>query len=226
VLGRVEVHTGFWCGDLRERGHLLGTTVGATIILKWIFRSGLGHEMNWFDLGQSVWDLWLTRWHLLGLTVDARILLKWFFRSGLSYEMNWFGSGQSVWDLWLTRWHCDRFFTEYSAVTMSVSFHHCSIIIHSWHRHCVMLATDSVVQWNNFLGAFAKVRKATTVLASSCPSVRSHGTSRLPLDGFWWNVMSSFRKSVKKVEVWLKSNKNYGYFTWRPVYNFWCDIFR
>ena len=26
------------------------------------------------------------------------------------------------------------------------------------------------------------------LLASPCPSVRPHGTTRLPLDGFWWNL--------------------------------------
>jgi hypothetical protein len=30
--------------------------------------------------------------------------------------------------------------------------------------------------------------------------------------------LNIFRKSVEKVQVWLKSNKNNGYFTWRPTY--------
>jgi hypothetical protein len=37
-----------------------------------------------------------------------------------------------------------------------------------------------------FLGAFAELRKATI---SFFTSVSPHGTTRLPLDGFWWNLI-------------------------------------
>jgi hypothetical protein len=30
--------------------------------------------------------------------------------------------------------------------------------------------------------------------------------------------LSIFRKSVEKIQVSLKSDKNNGYFTWRPMY--------
>ena len=47
-------------------------------------------------------------------------------------------------------------------------------------------------------------------------SVRPHATTRLPLDGFWWNlIFEFFRKSVDKIQVSLKSDKNNGCFTWR-----------
>jgi hypothetical protein len=36
-----------------------------------------------------------------------------------------------------------------------------------------------------FLGVFAKLRKAAIILMSICPQ----GTTRLPLDGFWWNLI-------------------------------------
>ena len=44
-----------------------------------------------------------------------------------------------------------------------------------------------------FLDAFAKLRKATISFVISvcpivCPSVRPHGTTRLPLDGFGLNL--------------------------------------
>ena len=46
-------------------------------------------------------------------------------------------------------------------------------------------------QWQNIphtcLGAFAKLRKATT--ASSCQPVSLHRTTRLSLDGFWLNLI-------------------------------------
>jgi len=35
---RGEVHTGFWWGNLRERGHLENPGVDVRIILSWIFR--------------------------------------------------------------------------------------------------------------------------------------------------------------------------------------------
>jgi len=32
--------------------------------------------------------------------------------------------------------------------------------------------------------------------------------------------LNIFRKSVEKIQVSLKSDKNTGYFTWRPIYIF------
>jgi hypothetical protein len=44
LMGRVEVHTGFWWGNLRERGHLQDLLVDYKIILRWISRKlNLGH---------------------------------------------------------------------------------------------------------------------------------------------------------------------------------------
>jgi hypothetical protein len=37
VRGTGEVHTGFWCGDLREKVHLEDLGVDGGDILKWIF---------------------------------------------------------------------------------------------------------------------------------------------------------------------------------------------
>jgi len=49
--GRGEVHTGFWWGNLRERDHLVDKAVDVRIILKLIFRSGLGYELDWCGWG-------------------------------------------------------------------------------------------------------------------------------------------------------------------------------
>jgi len=38
--------------------------------------------------------------------------------------------GQPIWDLWWTKLHRDRFFSQYFSF-LSVSFHQCSILIHS-----------------------------------------------------------------------------------------------
>jgi len=40
VWGRVEVYTGFWWGNLRERDHLVDAGMHGRIILRWIFRKG------------------------------------------------------------------------------------------------------------------------------------------------------------------------------------------
>jgi hypothetical protein len=36
--GRGELHTGFWCGNLRERHHLEEPDIDGRIILRWTFR--------------------------------------------------------------------------------------------------------------------------------------------------------------------------------------------
>jgi hypothetical protein len=54
IRGRVEVHTGFWWGNLRIRDHLEDPDIGGRIILRWIFSKwdvgidgiGLAQERN------------------------------------------------------------------------------------------------------------------------------------------------------------------------------------
>jgi hypothetical protein len=38
-MGRGEEHTGFWCGNMRERYHLEDSGVDGRIILKFIFNN-------------------------------------------------------------------------------------------------------------------------------------------------------------------------------------------
>jgi hypothetical protein len=46
-MGRGEVYTSFWCGNLRERDHLEDPGIGGRIILRWIFRKwDGGHELD------------------------------------------------------------------------------------------------------------------------------------------------------------------------------------
>jgi hypothetical protein len=74
------------------------------------------------------------------------------------------------------------------------------------------------------LGAFTKFRKATVGLRHVCLSVRPsaylcvclsvrpHGTTRLPLVEFSWNLVFEgfFSKFVNKIEVYLKSEEKNG----------------
>ena len=68
----------------------------------------------------------------------------------------------------------------------------------------------------NFLRAFAKCEKRLVAImreatSSFVVSVRPHGTTRLPQDGFFMKcdiVFFSPRKSVQKIQVSLKSYKN------------------
>jgi hypothetical protein len=57
-------------------------------------------------------------------------------------------------------------------------------------------------------------------------SVRPHGTNRLPLDEFSWNLVFEyfFLKSIEKIQVSLISNTKNGYFTWRLIYIY--DLYR
>jgi hypothetical protein len=42
-----EAHTGFWWGDLRERGHLEDLGIDGKVILKWIFKKwDVGSELD------------------------------------------------------------------------------------------------------------------------------------------------------------------------------------
>jgi len=51
-IGREEVRTGFWWGNLRERVHLEDPGVDWKIILRWIFGKCDGGT-DWIDLAQD-----------------------------------------------------------------------------------------------------------------------------------------------------------------------------
>jgi hypothetical protein len=53
-MGKREVHTGFWWGDLKEGDHLGDPAVGWRIILKWIFKKwdgGAWTGLSWLRIG-------------------------------------------------------------------------------------------------------------------------------------------------------------------------------
>jgi hypothetical protein len=52
-MGKREVHTGFWWGDLREGDHLGDSGIDGRIILKWIFKKsdGAWTGLSWLRIG-------------------------------------------------------------------------------------------------------------------------------------------------------------------------------
>ena len=68
---------------------------------------------------------------------------------------------------------------------------------------------------NPFLGAFAKLRN--WLLTALCPSVRMEQLGSYWTDFYEIWYLSMFRKSVPKILVLLKSDKNYGCFARRHV---------
>jgi hypothetical protein len=50
-MGKRQVHTGFWWGDLREGDYLGDPDVDGRIISKWIFKKW-DEGMGWIELGQ------------------------------------------------------------------------------------------------------------------------------------------------------------------------------
>jgi len=60
---RVQVYTGFWWGHLRETNHLDDPGIDWRIILRWIFRSGMGGGgIDWIDLSQETGGEHLQTW--------------------------------------------------------------------------------------------------------------------------------------------------------------------
>jgi hypothetical protein len=53
-MGKREVHTGFWWGELREGDHLGDRGVDGRIVLKWIFGKWNGWtrtDLSWLRIG-------------------------------------------------------------------------------------------------------------------------------------------------------------------------------
>jgi len=66
---------------------------------------------------------------------------------------------------------------------------------------------------------FRKIAKSNCRLRHVCPSVCPQKQLCCQCKNFYkiW-YLSIFRKSVEKIQVQLKSGKNYKYFTWRTMY--------
>jgi hypothetical protein len=91
------------------------------------------------------------------------------------------------------------------------------------------------LQWftplkEGFLGAFAKLRKATITFTKSVRLSIYLSVSMEQLGSHWndfrkiW-YLNVFRKSVEKIQLSLTPDKNNWYFTWRPIFIFYYMSF-
>ena len=111
---------------------------------------------------------------------------------------------------WIQRYCSFSPFKGYDALVFSVC----------WVSLCVW-AVGLTETSNTFLGAFAKLHKATiSFVMSVCSSVRIEqlGSHWTDFHEIWY--MSIFRKSVEKIQVSLRSDKNSGYFIRSPIHIF------
>jgi hypothetical protein len=85
--------------------------------------------------------------------------------------------------------------------------------------HCIGCSTLirlSLLHYEYRFGRVGEISKSD-LLASSCLSA---GNSLAPTGRIFmkFDVRGLFRKSLEEIQVSLKSDKNSGYFTWRPAY--------
>ena len=83
-------------------------------------------------------------------------------------------------------------------------------VVSSWHFISTYYLSYCLRRFRKF--AIAPISFVISVHPSVCP----HRTTGLPRNGF----LSIFRKTIAKMQIPLKSHKNNGYFTWKPIYVF------
>jgi hypothetical protein len=99
-----------------------------------------------------------------------------------------------------------------------------SVVLRAWRNNRITsnrITTASLhILPNSLFGAFAKLRKATmSFVMSVCLSVRPPTwNNSAPTGRIFRNFMFEyFLKSIWKIQVSLKSDKNSGHFTWSPI---------
>jgi len=48
IQGKIEMHTEFWWGNLKEKDRLVVVGVGLKVLLKWILHGKVWPELIWF----------------------------------------------------------------------------------------------------------------------------------------------------------------------------------
>jgi len=74
-----------------------------------------------------------------------------------------------------------------------------------------------------FIRRFRKIENSDCQLRYICLSFCPYGITRLPLDAFSW-IRNIFWRSLQEIQVSLQSDKNGGYFTWRPIQRVWSYL--
>ena len=111
----------------------------------------------------------------------------------------------------------------------------CTFQYHSVSRHCSWVGSAYVLycrgpwiksQLKHVFRCLCKISKKwllASLCLSVCLSIHTEETSQWKdFHEIWY--LSIFQKFVKKLQLWLNSVKNNGYFTWSPV--FICDHIR
>ena len=107
-----------------------------------------------------------------------------------------------------------------------LSYFTLTFIAHFWVRNGYWLVILTLLMyWHQLSGTFAQLRKATgSFVTSIAPSIRlAIWNNPVPTGRIFHRIryLSFFRKTVEKIQVSLKWDKNNGYFTWRLL-----NIFR
>jgi len=82
---------------------------------------------------------------------------------------------------------CVHTYTHTHTYLMNARLHVCGVKL-NWAQRIFYIYT-SHLYLHSFLGSLTQLRKATISSHHVRPSVRPHGTTRLPLDGFPWNLI-------------------------------------
>jgi hypothetical protein len=96
----------------------------------------------------------------------------------------------------------------------------------SYTKQIVLLLINSHLTDTRFFFSHARSQNyERRLLASSglfvCLSVPMHGTTRLLLDGFSWNlIFEYFSKICRENSNFIKTDQNKGHFTWKPTYSY------
>jgi hypothetical protein len=81
--------------------------------------------------------------------------------------------------------------------------------------------TSTRTEFKRVLRRHFVFRRFRKIVKSDCDRchVGPHGTARLPLNGFSWDLKCIFRKSIGEIQVSLTYYKNNGHFTWKSLCN-------
>ena len=132
-----------------------------------------------------------------------------FFSTFLGIDRFWWNSVHGAPNMSATTSELNALWCALKSTVNSSALLHTSGTIRGFHQWQATHGVVICIGMQQFLGAFAKLRKATISFMSVRPPVLPHGITWHSLDGFLLNLMFQFfRKSVEKIQVSLKFNGN------------------